>query len=118
MSGLWSQRIANVLDDSDPGPGLMRGVYAQMAGPSYETPAEVRMLQTLGADAVGMSTVPEAVALHSMGCEVGGLSLITNFAAGLTDTPPSHDEVVLEGDRAAQRLGQMLSRALPRLASH
>ncbi|PIE24473.1 MAG: purine-nucleoside phosphorylase [Planctomycetota bacterium] len=116
MSGLWSKRMTGLLCDCADSPGLTQGVYAQMLGPSYETPAEVRMLQQLGAHAVGMSTVPEAIALHAMGCELAGLSLITNYAAGLTEAPPSHEEVMLEGERAAQRLGSLLARALPLLA--
>jgi len=72
---------------------LERGVYAGLLGPSYETPAEIRMLKTLGADAVGMSTVPEVIALRQMGVRVGAVSCITNLAAGLSSEPLSHAEV-------------------------
>lgn len=72
---------------------LERGVYAALLGPSYETPAEIRMLRALGADAVGMSTVPEVIALRQMGARVGAVSCITNLAAGRSDKPLSHDEV-------------------------
>jgi purine-nucleoside phosphorylase len=75
------------------GLGLPSGVYAACLGPQYETPAEVRMLRTLGADLVGMSTVPEAIAARHMGARILGLSCVTNLAAGLTDQPLSHDEV-------------------------
>jgi purine-nucleoside phosphorylase len=88
---------------------LRPGVYAGLLGPSYETPAEVRMLKTLGADAVGMSTVHEAIALNAMGAEVAGLSLITNLAAGISDTPLSHDEVVAAGKQAATSLTSLVT---------
>ncbi len=73
---------------------MRRGVYAGMGGPSYETPAEIRMLETLGADAVGMSTVPEVIAAQHMNLRVLGISCITNMAAGILPQPLSHDEVV------------------------
>jgi purine-nucleoside phosphorylase len=72
---------------------LREGVYAAMLGPSYETPAEIRMLRTLGADAVGMSTVPEVIALRQLGVRVGAISCITNLAAGLSAQPLDHAEV-------------------------
>jgi len=75
------------------GVALERGVYAGLLGPSYETPAEIRMLKTLGADAVGMSTVPEVIALRQMGVRVGAVSCITNLAAGRSSEPLSHAEV-------------------------
>ena len=76
------------------------GVYAAMPGPSYETPAEIRMLRTLGADAVGMSTVPEVIAARHGGMRVVGISFIANPAAGLSATPLTHEEVTREADRA------------------
>ena len=88
---------------------LRPGVYAGLLGPSYETPAEVRMLKTLGADAVGMSTVLEATALHSMDAEVGAMSLITNLAAGIGDAALSHDEVVAAGAQAATMLETLVT---------
>ncbi len=81
-------------------PGLRQGVYAGLLGPSYETPAEVAMLRTLGAAAVGMSTVHEAMALNAMGARVAGLSLISNLAAGLGGERLSHDEVIEAGRQA------------------
>ena len=88
---------------------LRRGVYACMPGPSYETPAEIRMLRTLGADLVGMSTVQEVIAARHMGVPVVGLSLIANRAAGLAGTPLTHAEVVEVAAREGERLGVLLS---------
>jgi len=116
MSEVYCKKARKVLRAADPGDGLKEGVYAQVLGPSYETPAEIRMMRTLGGDAVGMSTVPEAMALSAMGCRVAGLSLITNRAAGLTKRAPNHDEVVEEGRRAAERMKTLLLSAIPDLA--
>ncbi len=117
MTEVYCPLARKVLRAADPGDGLKEGVYAQVMGPSYETPAEVRMLRTLGGDAVGMSTVPEAVALHAMGCRVTALSVITNRAAGLSQHAPNHEEVVAEGKRAASRLHEITRKALPDLAA-
>jgi purine-nucleoside phosphorylase len=92
--------------------GLKRGVYAAMAGPTYETPAEVRMLRTLGADAVGMSTVPEAIVARQTGLGVIGISLITNAAAGTGKGPVSHQEVLETADRSRRRLASVLRKIL------
>lgn len=92
--------------------GLPRGVYAAMAGPSYETPAEIRMLRRLGADAVGMSTVPEAIAARQAGMRVMGISLITNAAAGTTRAPVSHAEVLEVAERARGKMAALLRRIL------
>jgi purine-nucleoside phosphorylase len=98
------------------GQSLRQGVYAGMLGPSYETPAEIAMLRTLGADAVGMSTVPECIALRHMGVAVSGISCITNLAAGISPVPLSHDEVKETGARVAQEFVALLTDAVPRLA--
>jgi len=90
--------------------GLQSGVYAGLLGPSYETPAEVRMLQRLGADAVGMSTVHEAIALNAMGARVAGLSLISNLATGIADTPLSHDEVIAAGAQSEAALTELVTK--------
>ena len=89
-------------------------MYAQWPGPQYETPAEIRMLRTLGADLVGMSTVLEAIAARAAGAEVLGLSLVTNMAAGMTGEALSHEEVLEAGRAAAARMGQLLARLLAR----
>src|SRR6185369_314956 len=78
---------------------VRRGVYGALAGPSYATPAEIHQLRSLGADAVGMSTVPEAIVARHMGMEVLGISCITNMAAGISDQPINHEEVMATGDR-------------------
>src|SRR5690625_3242993 len=90
-------------------PVLAEGVYAQFRGPHYETPAEVRMAQTLGADLVGMSTALEAIAAREAGLEVFGMSLVTNLAAGISPVPLSHADVVAAGKAAEARLAQLLS---------
>ncbi|HVS02428.1 MAG TPA: purine-nucleoside phosphorylase [Thermoanaerobaculia bacterium] len=91
---------------------LAEGVYAGLAGPSYETPAEVRMLRTLGADLVGMSTVLEVIAGRHMGMRCACLSLASNPAAGIVDTPLDHEEVLAAGRQAASRLRELFGRAL------
>ena len=89
-------------------PTLAEGVYAGMPGPHYETPAEIRMLRTLGADLVGMSTMLEAIAAREGGAEVLGVSLVTNSAAGVTGEPLSHEEVIAAGKASAERMGHLL----------
>jgi purine-nucleoside phosphorylase len=96
---------------------LTQGVYAGLLGPSYETPAEIRMLARLGADAVGMSTVPEVVVARALGLRVVGLSCITNLAAGLSGEKLSHDEVMEVGARVRDRLVALVRGVLPRLES-
>jgi purine-nucleoside phosphorylase len=95
---------------------LEEGVYAGLVGPSYETPAEIRMLRTLGADAVGMSTVLEVIALRHVDVRVGAVSVITNLAAGLADRPLDHAEVEAAGEAAKDRLERLLSGWVERLA--
>jgi purine-nucleoside phosphorylase len=92
------------------------GVYAAVRGPSYETPAEIRALQTVGADVVGMSTVPEVLALHAMGLPVLAVASITNRAAGLAKRPLTHEEVLRVGRESAWDLWHWLDDLLPRLA--
>ncbi len=91
------------------------GVYAWFLGPSYETPAEIEMVRRAGGDLVGMSTVPEAIALNHMGVGVAGISLVTNYAAGITDTPLSHEEVTETATEARERFTAVLDALLPLL---
>ena len=89
-------------------PDLSQGVYAGLSGPTYETPAEVKMLRTLGADLVGMSTVHEATIARYLGAKVLGISVVSNMAAGMTEHPLDHQEVSAAGKRAAERLERLL----------
>ncbi|MBI2604633.1 MAG: purine-nucleoside phosphorylase [Deltaproteobacteria bacterium] len=97
------------------GMSLREGVYAALSGPTYETPAEVRMLRALGADAVGMSTVPEVIAANHFGVRVTAVSCITNLAAGITSRKLSHSEIVQNAGRSASRLFTLLDEAIPDL---
>ncbi|HET9362333.1 MAG TPA: purine-nucleoside phosphorylase, partial [Vicinamibacterales bacterium] len=96
MTEVYSRRLRGIADEAARARGVpvTHGVYAGLTGPSYETPAEIRFLRTIGADAVGMSTVPEAIAARHMGLEVLGVSCITNMAAGVLPQPLVHDEVI------------------------
>ena len=94
---------------------LSEGVYAGLPGPHFETPAEIRMLRTLGADLVGMSTVHEAIAARAAGAELLGISLVTNMAAGITGQPLSHVEVLETGAASAARMGALLADVVARL---
>jgi purine-nucleoside phosphorylase len=91
---------------------MAEGVYAAMAGPSYETPAEIKYLRTIGADAVGMSTVPEAIVARHMGMKVGGVSMLANLAAGISDKPINHEEVLEMATQMNADLGMLLQRFL------
>jgi purine-nucleoside phosphorylase len=96
---------------------LQEGVYAGLLGPSYETPAEVRMLRLLGADAVGMSTVPEVNVARAIGLRVLGVSLISNLAAGISPVPLSHAEVMEAGERVGPLFIRLVKELLPRIAA-
>ena len=92
-----------------------RGVYAALTGPSYETPAEIHMVRALGADAVGMSTVPEAIVARHMGMRVVGISCITNLAAGVSDEPVDHSQVMATGEQVREQFTELLRRVIPKL---
>jgi len=113
LTDLYSKRIRALLKSEDP--SLAEGVYAHWRGPSYETPAEISMMRVMGADLVGMSTVPEAVAAHALGAEVVGISLVTNAAAGVTGEKLSHEEVMAAGKAAAGKMGELLSKVLHKI---
>jgi purine-nucleoside phosphorylase len=109
----YSPRLRAIAHEIDP--SLAEGVYAGLPGPHYETPAEIRMLRTLGADLVGMSTVHETIAARGHGAQVLAVSLVTNLAAGMTGRPLSHDEVLEAGRQSATRMGSLLGSVIARL---
>ncbi|MFF2652017.1 purine-nucleoside phosphorylase [Streptomyces sp. NPDC058045] len=113
LTDLYSPRLRTLCRETDA--TLEEGVYAQFPGPHYETPAEIRMARTLGADLVGMSTVLEAIAAREAGLEILGISLVTNLAAGMTGAPLNHEEVLQAGRDSATRMGTLLTRVLPRI---
>jgi purine-nucleoside phosphorylase len=117
MSEVYSKRLRAIAGETAREHGLVlaRGVYAAVHGPSYETPAEIRYLRTIGADAVGMSTVPEAIVARHMGVEVLGMSCITNMAAGVLPQPLVHDEVMEVARRVRASFSQLLEGILERL---
>jgi purine-nucleoside phosphorylase len=110
MTEVYSSRLRSLALAKDP--TLAEGVYAAMLGPQYETPAEIRMLRTLGADLVGMSTALEAIAARHLGAEVLGFSLVTNVAAGLSEQKLDHQDVLSAGRDAAAGLGTLLAAIL------
>src|SRR5215831_10602635 len=113
LTGAYSPRLRAVARAADP--GLAEGVYAALPGPHYETPAEIAMLRTLGADLVGMSTVLEVIAARHLGAEVLAISLVTNLAAGLAEGGLDHAEVIAAGAEAAGRIGALLADILPQV---
>jgi purine-nucleoside phosphorylase len=117
MSAPYAPRLQRLLEAAaaEGGLALRSGVYAGLLGPTYETPAEVRMLATLGADAVGMSTVPETIVARAMGMEVAGVSCITNPAAGISGAPLNHAEVMEEGRKAGDAFCGLVERWVAKL---
>jgi purine-nucleoside phosphorylase len=117
MTEVYSNRLRTIAVEaaSSLGQPLARGVYVALHGPSYETPAEIRFLRTIGADAVGMSTVPEAIVARHMGLEVLGISCITNPAAGVLPKPLVHDEVMEVANRVRAEFSALLEGIIERL---
>jgi purine-nucleoside phosphorylase len=117
MTDVWSPRLRERLHAAAVAAGipLEEGIYAGLLGPSYETPAEVRMLRTMGADSVGMSTVLEAIAGRWVGLEVCGVSLVTNAGAGYSGQPLTHEEVLAAGAEAGPRLARIIRRFIGEL---
>ena len=114
MSEVYSRDLQELATEEAKTLGITarRGVYAALAGPSYETPAEIHMLRAFGADAVGMSTVPEAIVARHMGLRVLGISCITNMAAGISEAPINHEEVMETGHRVRESFAQLLRRVI------
>lgn len=113
LTEVYSKRLRALVHEVDP--TIAEGVYVAFRGPTYETPAEIRMLRTLGGDLIGMSTVLEAIAAREAGMEVLGISLVTNPAAGLSDEPLNHEEVLEVGRATAARMGGLLAKVVDRL---
>ena len=113
LTDLYARRLRDLCREVDP--GLGEGVYVQLPGPHYETPAEIGMIRAIGGTLVGMSTALEAIAAREAGLEVLGLSLVTNLAAGITGEPLNHEEVLEAGRAAASRMGSLLADVIPRI---
>jgi purine-nucleoside phosphorylase len=116
MTSVYAPRLRAIADEAATaaGVGVRHGIYVGLHGPSYETPAEIRFLRTIGADAVGMSTVPEAIVARHMGLEVLGISCITNPAAGVLPEPLRHDEVMEVADRVSEEFMALLEAIVAR----
>ncbi|HEY0723922.1 MAG TPA: purine-nucleoside phosphorylase [Pyrinomonadaceae bacterium] len=114
MSSVYAAELQELVVEEARAIGVevRRGIYGALSGPSYETPAEIHLLRNLGADAVGMSTVPEAIVARHMSLEVLGISCITNMAAGISDEPINHEEVMATGDRVRATLTELLRRVI------
>jgi purine-nucleoside phosphorylase len=119
MTEVYSKRLRAIAREEGKhlGIDLAQGVYACLPGPSYETPAEIKMLRTLGADVVGMSTVPEAIVARHAGIEVLAFALVSNAAAGVVGTPITHEEVLEAGRKAAPTLARLIERVVGRLVA-
>ncbi len=113
LTDLYSSRLRALCREVDG--SLEEGVYVQLPGPHYETPAEIRMVRAIGGNLVGMSTTLEAIAAREAGLEVLGISLVTNLAAGITGERLDHAEVLAAGDAAAARMGELLGAIVPRI---
>lgn len=119
MTNVYTRDLQVIARDAalEKGIELSEGVYCMLSGPSYETPAEIRMLRALGADAVGMSTVPEAITASHMGIQVLGISCITNMAAGVLDRPLCHQEVIESGKRTEKTFSVLMDSILEKITA-
>lgn len=117
MSEVYSREYRRIAKEvsAELGVRLTEGIYMSLQGPNYETPAEIRMMRLLGADAVGMSTVPEAIVARQMGMSTLGISLITNAAAGIEDAPINHAEVMEMGHRVSNQFCELLTKIIVRM---
>lgn len=117
MSEVYSREYRRIAKEvaAEQGVRLTEGIYMSLQGPNYETPAEIRMMRLLGADAVGMSTVPEAIVARQMGMQTLGISLITNAAAGIEDAPINHAEVMEMGHRVSNQFCELLTKIIVRM---
>lgn len=117
MSEVYSREYRRIAKEAaaELGVRLTEGIYMSLQGPNYETPAEIRMMRLLGADAVGMSTVPEAIVARQMGMKTLGISLITNAAAGIEDAPINHAEVMEMGHRVSNQFCELLTKIIVRM---
>jgi purine-nucleoside phosphorylase len=118
MTQAYSKSYRSIANEESRRLGIevFEGVYAALTGPSYETPAEIRYLRTIGADLVGMSTAPEVIVARHMGIRVLGISCVTNMAAGILDQPINHAEVMETGERVKGHFVALLRAVLPRIA--
>jgi purine-nucleoside phosphorylase len=118
LTEVYSRRLREVIAAASARTGveLARGVYLATLGPAFETPAEIRAHRALGADLVGMSTVPEAISARHAGLEVTALSIVTNLAAGLAEAPLTHAETLAHAAAAAERVCALIEAALPEIA--
>src|SRR2546423_4263955 len=117
LTNVYSPELQDIVlqEAREMGLEMRRGVYAALTGPSYETPAEIHMVRALGADAVGMSTVPEAIVARHMNINVVGISCITNLAAGVSDRPVDHTQVIATGEGVRESFAELLRRVIPKL---
>ena len=117
MSEVYSREYRRIAKEAaaELGVRLTEGIYMSLQGPNYETPAEIRMMRLLGADAVGMSTVPEAIVARQMGMKTLGISLITNAAAGIEDAPINHAEVMEMGHRVSNQFCELLTKIIVKM---